>query len=158
MQITYDDDLFGRGLEFYVDRRHYDTIKNRRSSKTGLILILIAVVVIIGLGGVVGMYAASQAASSVVDSADVLLGVSVSGDDVIVDLFEVPADKEIAALTIVMEGYNIPVGLSTKTVTNDKVVYSGIAAGITGSKQVSFKALFVDGSVKTVWIDTLRFT
>lgn len=158
MFVDGSSDLFG-DFEYYAGgKRQYETIKRRKSSMAGLAIVIIVAVVIVAVGSFIGIYAATQAVDSVISSSDVLIGVSVSGNDIIVEVFDSPKSDDVVCMVIVMEGYNIPKGLSTKGVVDDKIIYSGIAAGITGSKQVSFKAQFKDGSTKTVWMDTLRFT
>lgn len=158
MYLDANADMFGEYEYFTGSKRQYETIKRRKSSMGGLAIVIIIAVVIVAIGAFIGIYAATQAVDSVISSSDVLIGASVSGDDIIVEIFESPKSSEVLGLTIVMEGYNIPQGLSTVPVTNGKVVYKDMAIGITGSKQVSFKAQFTDGTTKTIWMDTLRFT
>lgn len=158
MYISCGNDIFADFGYYTAGKRQYETIKRRKKSKSVPILILIIAVVIVGGGALIGVFVAGQAVNNVVENSEVLIGASVSGDDIVVEIFDSPRSSDVVGLTISIEGYSLPQGLSTVPVTDGKVVYHDMAIGMSGLKQVSFKAQFSDGTSKTVWIDTLRFT
>ncbi|MDO5844893.1 MAG: hypothetical protein Q4Q53_07095 [Methanocorpusculum sp.] len=143
-------------------KRQYETIKRRKKSPIGLIAIIAAVVCIVIAGACVALFLTSNAVSDVVDSSGVSLTCSVSGNDLIVTIYDTGRADDIEYITIAMEGYTIPPGYSVKSLPSGNypksIVYEDVATGISGNMQISFRATFKDGTSSIIWMDTVRFT
>lgn len=143
-------------------KRQYQTIRRKKKSPIGLIVIILIVVLMVAGGAGVALFATANAVTDIVDSSGISLSCSVSGNDIIVTLFDGGRSNDIKAIQMEMQGYTLPPGYSLKQVPDGHfpktIKYENVASGITGDMAISFRATFNDDTSKVIWMDTVRFT
>lgn len=141
--------------------RELQSFKKRKQSKAGLIVVIAVVALIVLCGGVAGVVFSTKTVDNVVGESNIFLSVSVTGNDLVVQIYDQGNCRDLQHIILAIDGYTMPAGIATKSLTSNfpqTVVYSGMAGGITGDRQVSIKGIFMDSSTSTVWIGTVRFT
>ncbi len=142
-----------------MTQRQYTAIKKRKQSHTGLLIVILLVITILIAAAGLGVYAMQKSVDTVVDSSDIIIITNLIGDSISVTVTDNSADMSLRSIIIVMEGYNIPAGVAQQDVDTKSrtttLVYDNMAYGMTGEKQLAFKGVFADQSIKTIWVGTL---
>ena len=118
------------------------------------LIITIIVILIISLTGL--LFGAGYILDQSLDDPDVLMHAAISGNDVIVTIYEGGRVDEMTQLSLEIEGYapvvtSVPYG-------EREIVFTGIAVQITGTRNVGLRGIFSDGSVKLLRVLVLKFT
>lgn len=124
---------------------------------------VMVVIAIIMIGGGAAVYAASNSITKTIDDSNVQMNCFVSGNDLVAQILEGGAAEDVVHIELVMEGYTMPPAICVKAVPTDnhypkEALYKDVAAGITGNLKILFKGTFKDGTKKTLWTGTVRFT
>ncbi len=114
-----------------------------------VILILVA-----ALGGL--LFGASYILDQSLSDPDVLVHPALSGNDIVVTIYEGRRLSELMQLSLKIEGYapvvkDVPSGAT-------EIIYIGIASQITGTRNVGVRGIFTDGSIILLKVIELRFT
>ncbi|MDO5844515.1 MAG: hypothetical protein Q4Q53_05170 [Methanocorpusculum sp.] len=145
-----------------AEKKRYETIKRKKKSPAVLIAIVVFILAAAVIGVIAGFFALSGLVGNIVDSSDILMTCTVSGNDIAVKLMKSEHSDNLVNLEVVLEGYEIPKGYSIKEIPvgdyPKTIIYENIAAGITGVKQVSIRGLFKDGTSKIIWMSSLKMT
>ncbi|MDO5843951.1 MAG: hypothetical protein Q4Q53_02245 [Methanocorpusculum sp.] len=145
-----------------TEKKHYQTIRRKKKSPAGIIFVVIGIFAVILCVGAVGIFMMSQTVDAVVHSSDIIISVTVSGNDIVVKLYESDEADKLESIELNMEGYSLPPGYSTKSVpltSYPKIItYDSVAFGMHGNMQVSIKGIFKDGTSKIIWMDTLKMS
>ncbi|WP_143702766.1 hypothetical protein [Methanocorpusculum labreanum] len=118
------------------------------------LVITIIVILVASLGGL--LFGASYILDQSLKDPEVLVHPAISGNDIIVTIYEGEKVGELVQLSLEIEGYapvvqNVPSGAT-------QIVYVGIASQVTGTRNVGVRGIFTDGSVKLLKVIELRFT
>lgn len=102
------------------------------------------------------LFGASYILDQSLDDPDVLVHPAISGNDIIVTIYEGRRVTELVQISLEIEGYapvvqNVPDGAT-------EIVYIGIASQVTGTRTVGVRGIFTDGSMKLLKIIELKFT
>ncbi|MDO5845428.1 MAG: hypothetical protein Q4Q04_00745 [Methanocorpusculum sp.] len=141
--------------------RHQSTaIRSRKKIPAGLIVTIVIVLGIAFTGAGIGIFSMSQTVNAVIDSSEIALSCSVKGDDLIVELYQSGQSDKIVSLELVMDGYTLPSNYAVMLVPRGDypktITYPNVFVGIYNQQTIAFKAQFTDGSIRTVWMDTLH--
>lgn len=120
------------------------------------IFLIIAVMLILA-GSLAGLlFGASYIVDQSLDDPDVLVHAAISGNDIVVTIYEGRRIDELVQISLEIEGYS-PV---VQDVPNGakEIVYSGVAVQITGTRNVGLRGIFNDGSVNLLKVLVLKFT
>lgn len=120
------------------------------------IFLIIAVMLILA-GSLAGLlFGASYIVDQSLDDPDVLVHAAISGNDIVVTIYEGRRIDELVQISLEIEGYS-PV---VQDVPNGakEIVYSGVAVQITGTRNVGLRGIFNDGSVDLLKVLVLKFT
>ena len=120
------------------------------------IFLIIAVMLILA-GSLAGLlFGASYIVDQSLDDPDVLVHAAISGNDIVVTIYEGRRIDELVQISLEIEGYS-PV---VQDVPNGakEIVYSGVAVQITGTRHVGLRGIFNDGSVDLLKVLVLKFT
>lgn len=120
------------------------------------IFLIIAVMLILA-GSLAGLlFGASYIVDQSLEDPDVLVHAAISGNDIVVTIYEGRRIDELVQISLEIEGYS-PV---VQDVPNGakEIVYSGVAVQITGTRNVGLRGIFNDGSVDLLKVLVLKFT
>lgn len=120
-------------------------------------IFLIITVMLILAGSLAGLlFGASYIVDQSLDDPDVLVHAAISGNDIVVTIYEGRRIDELVQISLEIEGYS-PV---VQDVPNGakEIVYSGVAVQITGTRNVGLRGIFNDGSVVLLKVLVLKFT
>lgn len=138
------------------------SFRRRKKSYATLVLVIIVVVIIIAVSIGAGIFMVSQTARSIADGTGVILSCLVTGNDLVVTLYDKGPSDQIDAVELVMEGYALPPGYGLKELEGTEypkqVVYEDIVKGIYSDIQILIKGRFTDGSMKTICVEIIRIS
>lgn len=144
------------------DNERYHSIRKRKKSPVGIIAVVVGVFAVVLVGLLIGFFMMSQTVDAVVHSSDIIISASVSGNDLIVKIYESKEADKLESIELNLEGYSLPPGYSTKAVPATAypklISYDSVAFGMHGSMQVSIKGIFKDGTSKIIWMDTIKMS
>lgn len=118
---------------------------------------LIITIMLILAGSLAGLlFGATFIVDQSLDDPDVLMHAAISGNDIIVTIYEGGRVDELVQISLEIEGYSpviqdVPKG-------EREIVYSGVAVQITGTRNVGLRGIFTDGTVKLLKVLVLKFT
>lgn len=118
---------------------------------------LIMTIVLILAGSLFGLLlGANYIFDQSLSDPDVLLNPVISGNDIIITIYEGRRVSEMVKLSVQIEGYSPVVRDVPKGVT--EIEFRGIAMYITGTRSVGVRGTFSDGSVALLKVASLKFT
>ncbi len=118
---------------------------------------LIITIMLILAGSLAGLlFGATYILDQSLDDPDVLMQAAISGNDIVVTIYEGTRVDEMVQLSLEIEGYS-PVIMDVPK-GEGEIVYSGVAVQITGTRKVGLRGIFTDGSVILPKILVLKFT
>ncbi|MEA5037362.1 hypothetical protein SDC9_23539 [bioreactor metagenome] len=132
--------------------------KKTQSQKRFIMVVsLTATVIIILIGALSGLlFGASYIVDQSLSDPDVLVNPSLSGNDIVVTIYEGRRLHELTQLSVEIEGYS-PVVRDVQKGAHE-VVFTGIAVQITETRTVGVRGIFIDGTVKLLKVVELKFT
>ena len=118
------------------------------------LVITVIIILVASLGGL--LFGASYILDQSLSDPDVLVHPAISGNDIIVTIYEGRRVTELVQISLEIEGYapvvqDVPSGAT-------QIVYAGVASQITGTRNVGVRGIFTDGSVKLLKVIELKFT
>ena len=118
------------------------------------LVIIVILILVASLGGL--LFGASYILDQSLSDPDVLVHPSLSGNDIVVTIYEGRRLSELMQLSLEIEGYapvvkDVPSGAK-------EILYVGVASQITGTRNVGVRGIFTDGSVQLLKIIVLKFT
>lgn len=118
------------------------------------LVITVILILVASLGGL--LFGASIIFDQSLNDPDVLVHPAISGNDMIITIYEGGRVTELAQISLEIEGYapvvqNVPGGAT-------EIVYVGIASQVTGTRAVGVRGIFTDGSMKILKIIDFKFT
>ncbi len=118
------------------------------------LVITVILILVASLGGL--LFGASYILDQSLSDPDVLVHPALSGNDIIVTIYEGRRLSELMQLSLEIEGYapvvrDVPSGAK-------EVIFVGIASQITGTRNVGVRGIFTDGSIILLKVIQLRFT
>ena len=128
--------------------------KDRLFLMAVFLIITIIVILIISLTGL--LFGAGYILDQSLEDPDVLMHAAISGNDIVVTIYEGGRVDEMTQISLEIEGYapvvkSVPYG-------EREIVFTGIALEITGTRNVGLRGIFSDGSVKLLRVLVLKFT
>eukprot|EP00831_Metopus_contortus_P084131 TRINITY_DN9474_c0_g2_i1.p1 TRINITY_DN9474_c0_g2~~TRINITY_DN9474_c0_g2_i1.p1 ORF type:complete len:139 (+),score=14.85 TRINITY_DN9474_c0_g2_i1:53-469(+) len=128
--------------------------KQRRTVMAISLVITVILILVASLGGL--LVGASYILDQSLSDPDVLVHPALSGNDIVVTIYEGRRLSELMQLSLEIEGYapvvrDVPSGAK-------EVIYVGIASQITGTRNVGVRGIFTDGSIILLKVIQLRFT
>jgi hypothetical protein len=128
--------------------------KQRRTVMAISLVITVILILVASLGGL--LFGASIIFDQSLNDPDVLVHPAISGNDMIITIYEGGRVTELAQISLEIEGYapvvqNVPGGAT-------EIVYVGIASQVTGTRAVGVRGIFTDGSMKILKIIDFKFT
>ncbi|HKM41487.1 MAG TPA: hypothetical protein VJY43_02855 [Methanocorpusculum sp.] len=131
---------------------------NQRQKRFVMAMFLSMAVIIILIGSFfAALFGTSYMIDTTLDDPDVLLHVSIVGDDVIVDIYGGRRVDELAQLSMHIDGFESKLVIDVPQKA-ENVVYHQAASGVTGSRGVEVRGIFRDGTTKVLVLSTLKFT
>ena len=122
-----------------------------------MVVSLTATVIVILIGALSGLlFGASYIVDQSLSDPDVLVNPSLSGNDIVVTIYEGRRLHELTQLSVEIEGY-APVVKDVPTGARE-VVFTGIAGQITETRSVGVRGIFTDGTIKLLKVAQLKFT
>ncbi|MEA5036814.1 hypothetical protein SDC9_35349 [bioreactor metagenome] len=133
--------------------------KEKRLVMIGILSMLILIIVLVCIfSAVFGMeYMINK---SLADP-DVLVHVTIRGDDVIVTIDEGCRVDELLMLSVQIEGVQLSNSVCTMNVSDvgtGEVVFNGACAGVTGERDIAVRGIFSDGKTEILKLYTVKFT
>ncbi|HJJ51239.1 MAG TPA: hypothetical protein O0X01_06940 [Methanocorpusculum sp.] len=131
--------------------------KSPKKIKLIMVIFLIVIVMLIIGASLFGLLlGATYIFDQSLSDPDVLLNPVISGNDIIVTIYEGKRVDEMVKISVQIEGYSPVVRDVRKGET--EVEFRGIAQYITGTKSVGVRGIFSDGSVALLKVSSLKFT
>ena len=118
------------------------------------LVITVILILVASLGGL--LFGASYILDQSLSDPDVLVHPALSGNDIVVTIYEGRRLSELMQLSLEIEGYapvvrDVPSGAK-------EIIYVGVASQITGTRTVGVRGIFTDGSIILLKVIQLRFT
>lgn len=143
------------------EKDQYQTAKGNRNTLAIFILAVVAIVVIVAAGSIAGIFTTVTGVDSNINTHDVPIVCTVSGNDLIVNILDSAISRDVVTLRVVLGSKRLAYDDSFRRVGYTdfpkEIRYDGILDGVHGLTLVSFEAKMKDGTEKVVWVETLRF-
>ncbi|MDO5846228.1 MAG: hypothetical protein Q4Q04_04815 [Methanocorpusculum sp.] len=135
-------------------------IKSGRKVTSGLAVVIAIAVFVAAFGCAAMFFGANYTISRVQASSGVIVQMNVYGNDVVVDIVEGSRVADLEYIYLIIDGYEMPDSVAGKAVAGGvaKIVYPGIAFGISGLHQVGVRGYFKDGTTFLLAHKEMRFT
>ncbi len=117
-------------------------------------IITIIVILITSLTGL--LFGATYILDQSLDNPDVLMHAAISGNDIVVTIYEGGGVNEMTQLSLEIEGYSPVVQDVPKG--EREIVFPGVAIQITGTRNLGLRGIFTDGTVILLKVIVLKFT
>ncbi len=128
--------------------------KKRSPKERRFLIITIIVILITSLTGL--LFGATYILDQSLDNPDVLMHAAISGNDIVVTIYEGGRVNEMTQLSLEIEGYSPVVQDVPKG--EREIVFPGVAIQITGTRNVGLRGIFTDGTVILLKVIVLKFT
>lgn len=133
--------------------------KEKRLAMIGILSMLILIILLVCIFSAV--FGIEYMIDKSLADPDVLVHVTIRGDDVVVTICDGCRIDELLMLSVQIEGVELPNSVSTmNTPVADKgeVVFKGACAGVTGERDIAVRGIFSDGKTEILKLYTVKFT
>ena len=133
--------------------------KKKRQTVIMFFVLILAAVIIVSVAA--GFFGSEYVVHKALEDPDVVLHVAVSGGDVTIAIYGGEKVEELRMVCLEIEGVSLSSEYSMHPAPLNgagMVVFSGVCNEVTGTRLVSVRGVFADGSTKLLKRVTIKFT